>query len=316
MIDSRRPPTFVVGPPRTGTTLLARILRTHRETNPDAKRAILSRLETVYGRFDQPVEQQTVEQLLARRSNRDRLRAADTYRDIFDQWMSIQAEAEGKTRWGNHFPRDLFHLAEVRELFPEAKVIACVRDIRGFLASYKHQWKTCAYGAARKRNLYHPLVTSLLWRACIERVRAAPRLFGADRVLIVRYEELVATPEATVRRVCNFLDLPFDPSLLDLDGSNSSFADERDGIFTSSVERWRQEISREETYIAEKVAGRLLGGLDYVAEHPRPNMVHVATTLASFPTATLRALHASRTTRGPLLPYLRERVAALYSAQR
>lgn len=339
MIDSKRPPIFVVGPPRTGTTLLARILRRHPEvffggeahffediygrrrqlgepSSPDAKNVVLSRLETLYGRFDEPAAQRTIDRLLARQANRERLRAAGTYRDIFDEWMSLQAEAAGKTRWGNHCPRDLFHLEEVRALFPEAKLILCVRDVRGFLASYKHQWRTCAHGADRKRKLYHPIVTSLLWRACIGRVRTARDLFAADRSLIVRYERLVGTPEATVRGVCEFLDVPFDANLLALEGSNSSFAEEseEEGIFTSSVGRWREEISREEIYIAEKVAGHFLAELDYVAERPRPNPFRVGALLASFPIATLRALHAGRTTRGPLLPYLRQRVAALRSA--
>jgi hypothetical protein len=226
--------------------------------------------------------------------------------------MTIQAEAAGKRRWANHCPRDLFHLDEVRAFFPDAKVIACVRDLRAFLSSYKNQWRTAApRSAARLRKLYHPILTSLLWRASIDRVHGAARSLGPEKLLVVHYERLVTDPQAVVRRVCELLGEPFGEDLLSVTQPNSSFLVDAEGVFTSSLERWRTELSREEVYVAQRVAGARLERLGYVREDVRPDLLSVLGMLCTLPAAAFRALAANRENRGPLVAYAFKRLGAL-----
>ncbi len=328
-------PIFVVGPPRCGTTLVARLLGAHPDLffggethffdhvyeengrelgDAAAKRAALARVADVYARANEPEAQRTIERLLENEDDRQRLEQAMTYAELFDALMSQQASLAGKRRWGNHCPRDVFHTDAIFRFFPDARLIACVRDVRGFLASYKNQWKTAdAANARRKRSLYHPVLTSLLWRGSIARIERAHRL-APDRVRVVRYESLASEPANELDAICDFVGVAATPSMLEGVSSNSSYTDSEEGIFQSSIERWRDELDPAEVSIAEKVAGRYLTDFGYRPLRPRISTASTIAAISSLPIAAFDALRANRDHRGPLLPYVARRLRALRSS--
>jgi len=328
-------PIFVVGPPRCGTTLVARLLGAHpdlffggethffdhvyEEDGPEledaaARRAALARVAGVYARANEPAAQRTIERLLEREEDRQRLEQSTTYAELFDTLMSQQASLAGKRRWGNHCPRDVFHTDAIFRFFPDAKLVACVRDIRGFLASYKNQWTTSdAANARRKRNLYHPVLTSLLWRGSIARIERA-RGLAPEQVCIVRYESLATEPASELGVVCDFVGVGSTPSMLEGVASNSSYADSGEGVFQSSIERWRDELDPVEISIAEKVAGRYLTDFGYRPLQPRISTASAIAAISSLPIGAFTALRANREHRGPLLPYVARRLRALSSS--
>ncbi len=157
-------PIFVVGTPRSGTTLTARILGNHPSifmpgethfiedvysrrddlgdpADEHAREHIVERLGTLYGRFNEPADQRRIDRLLESDGLADALGLAATYRDLFDVFMTRQMTAEGRRRWGNQVPRDLFEVDQLFAFYPEARVIACVRDLRDYLLSYRDRWK-------------------------------------------------------------------------------------------------------------------------------------------------------------------------------
>ena len=330
----RDPPFFVVGAARSGTTLLAGILGRHprlfvageahffedvysrraRFGDPVDRavaRRIAARLATLYGRFNEPVDQRRIERLLEKPANLDRLLEASDYAAALDAFMRLQADALGRARWGNHVPKDVFFLGEIHDSFPGARVLICVRDPRDFLCSYRRQWQTATpESAERKRRLYHPILASLLWRASMKCAAAALAARPAS-FRVVRYESLVTNPEAEVREVCAFLDEPFDAEMLEVRGHNSSFDVDTDGIFDASVGRWRTELGREEVYLAQRVVGRELERAGYTRQAVRPHLPRLAALVCSLPYAAVRAAVASRHRRAPLLAYLTRRLGAL-----
>ena len=332
-------PIFVVGAPRSGTTLTAGILgrhpsifmpgETHFFDDIYARRrqlgapgealgaaAIAARLSTLYERFNEPADQQRIEALGGEEALKQFLATScRTYGDVLSRFMQFQMQTHpARTRWGNQVPKDMFHVNDILTFYPEARFIICVRDIRDFLYSYQYQWrKSSSQHAERIQKLYHPIMTSMLWKAAIKQIRVAQTFAPPDHLMIVRYEDLTTQPEATVRALCRFLNEPYTDEMLQVETHNSSFGAQEPGIFSTSNERWKTHLSPEQIYIAERIAQPELEQLGYAAAHARPNPLKALGIAASFPFALCRALHANRHMRGPILPYLQRRATAFFS---
>ena len=96
---------------------------------------------------------------------------------------------------------------------------------------------------------------------------------GPERYLEVRYEQLVAAPEETIRAVCAFASLPYEPAMLDYAGT----VDLRDKPHqqrlaqppTAGVRDWRTEMAAADVAAFEEIAGDLLRRLGYDVEPRR-----------------------------------------------
>jgi len=330
-------PVFVVGTPRSGTTLTARILGNHPllfmpgETHffddlsarreqlglpfePQGAKRIADRLMTLYGRYNEPADQARVESLTDSGSLAGQIceRCRD-YGDVLRLFMELQAQGTGSTIWGNNVPRDIFNIKEIGAFYPDAKIVVCVRDPRDFLGSYKGKWRATASGEVdRLRRLYHPVVTSLLWKLSMKQLGAIEQVFSSDQVLVMPYEQLVAVPEDSARALCRHLGVEYDSRMLEVEFSNSSGSDSAtDRIFSTSVGSWRKRISEDEAWIAERLCAPEMHSLGYQREAANVSYLGILGHLLSAPYAFWRGLQANKRKRGPLLPYLLRRLSAI-----
>jgi len=328
-------PIFVVGTPRSGTTLTAEILGRNsavfmsdenhffediyarREEfgdpcNPVVRDELIRRLRTIYGRYNQSEFQAFVDGLWSDEVIGRNLRAvATTYPRLLDGFYRAQMPP-GKHVWGNQTPKDIFHVNEIRACFPSARFVVCIRDVRDFLYSYKNRWRVTTVGHAdRLRVLYHPVTTSLLWRATMRQLNWMKLSVAADAMTVVKYEDLVRHPERVIRELCETVGLAFEADMLRVSSHNSSKGAGGSGIFSSSVGAWRQGLKSEEVSVAETLTGADLQAFGYDLENPACNAVTKAAIWASFPWAIARALAANRDNRGPLIPYLAKRGLSL-----
>lgn len=257
-------PIFVVGHPRSGTTLLRLILNAHPRIviPPEAHVAsFFRRLKRKYGELDSEVRLRRVAERIAdkermlewgfpREQMVERLMQADP-RDasgLFAALMSLWTEKEGKPRWGEKTPGTYRFLPEVDAWFPDCKVIHIVRDGRDVAISCLTPPFSDNYD---KGNVYEVAVR---WRHAIQCCRRAQRdLLGPERYLELRYEDLTAEPEQHVRRICEFLDEDFDPAMLDFHKSSKRNVARGDASFHARtaekvnrgrVERWRNDADR------------------------------------------------------------------------
>ena len=78
-----------------------------------------------------------------------------------------------------------------------------------------------------------------------------------NHLLEVRYEDLIADPEKELRRVCEFIELDFDPAMTD--------PPDRDRIEAAlgAVGSWRERLEPEQLEAFEEVAGPMLDELGY-----------------------------------------------------
>jgi hypothetical protein len=231
-----------------------------------------------------------------------------TYRDILSAFMELQTRSVCKVRWGNNVPKDLFHVQEIRSFYPEAKFVLCMRDVRDFLLSYQNKWRfTSSDQVQRLQKLYHPIMTSLLWKASVKQMVRVQTLIPPANLLLVHYESLVERPAETVRQLCDFVGEAFEAGMLAVDTHNSSFHVQPPGIFASSVGRWRTQLSHEEVYLAQKLTRNELEHLGYTVEKVAAHPGKLAMIVLTLPYALWRALAANKALRGPLMPYLLRR---------
>lgn len=334
-------PIFIVGTPRSGTTMTARILGNHphffmpgetqfmhdiyarREQlgdprDPAARERILERLSSLYRRYNSAFDQGRYDQVFADPAAVEQLRAACIdYAQLFDTFMQLQARFRGKIRWGNNSPKDVFHVEEILELFPDARIIFCVRDIRDFLLSYKGKWRIATEGHKdRLRELYHPVLTSLLWKATMRRLPAVQARVPAKNFMISRYEDMVTSPREMIDRLCGVVDTTYDERMLQISSRNSSNEPGQaaaGGIFSSSIGLWKRDLSTEEIHIAQTIAGKEMAELGYPMEPVQPNPLKLAALRLGAPLAVLRAYRANRSQHGPMWQYFSRRLGALFN---
>lgn len=337
MSDSAPSPVFVVGTPRSGTTLTARILDRHPQlfmpgethffddvyarrdqlgapSDPQGAARIAGRLMTLYGRYNEPADQVRVESLIDAADLAELIRQQCTdYGQVLRLFMQLQMRPGEAVIWGNNAPRDIFNINEIHAFYPDARIVVCVRDPRDFLGSYKGKWRATAEAEVeRLKRLYHPVVTSLLWKSSMKQLPAIERCFAPEQVMVLPYEQLVTAPEDSARVLCQHVGVEYDPGMLEVDFSNSSGAEGAAGrIFPTSVGSWRKRISEEEAWIAERICATEMRRLGYARETGRVSHLSILGYLVSVPYALWQGLQANKHKRGPLLPYLFRRLSAV-----
>jgi len=330
-------PIFIVGPPRSGTTLVAKILGKHSRifmpgethffddiysmnkqlsdlSNQIIRKKIIHKLSMLYNKYNEPSDQKRIDKLFSDGEIINKLESScKSFRDIFSSFMEIQMLYEGKSRWGNNTPRDIFNLDEILSFYPNAKILVCLRDVRDFLLSYKYKWRvTAPENIKRIKRMYHPVLTSLLWKSSVRIIPKIKSKISKDNLLIIKYEKLVEDPVDIVLKMCDFLGEKFEEKMLDIDSQNSSFQQKNRGIFISSVGRWRKLLSKEEIFIAQLINRRELNYLDYSLEKIHINPLKVILIFISFPYGLLRALNAGKDMHGPFLNYIGKRAISLF----
>ena len=119
-------------------------------------------------------------------------------------FYGLLAAREGKPRWGDKTPNYGLQIPRIRRLVPEARFVHIVRDPRDVVVSVRGEWF---------RAGDDPAAMAADWVRRVEAARAAGA--GEEDFLEIRYEDLVRRPEEVLRRVCTHLELPFDPAMLD-----------------------------------------------------------------------------------------------------
>lgn len=187
-------------------------------------------------------------------------------RSVFGVYVAVHEalrERAGKGRWGCKSTFMVEHVEALRALCPGARFLWLFRDARDVAASAKES----VFSA------FTPALSARLW---LRQQEAALAAEGPD-MLRVRYEDLVAEPEASVRRICAFLDEPFDAGMLRWfageEASRSaalseSWANTAAPMQVSRLRRYRRDLDDAEIGDVEEVAGAMLTELGYPPDQP------------------------------------------------
>jgi hypothetical protein len=183
----------------------------------------------------------------------------------------VYAAEQGKPRWGDKTPMYMRHLPLLERLFPAAQYVHLIRDGRDAALSFLRM-----PSGTFTRTWAHPdsaAEFACLWRTEVSGARELGRRVGPTRYLEVRYEDLVAGPEDTVRRICDFANLPYEPSMLDyagaIDVSGKPHQQRLLQPLTPRARDWRTQLSAGDVRAFESIAGDLLRDLGYELAEPR-----------------------------------------------
>lgn len=268
-------PFFIVGHPRSGTTLLRFILSSHsRLYVPDETGFIPSLLRGSRWKRDLRVEE--VEAILQAigRLNRHWAGLVDDVAafyhtlpepdlaHVLDALYRRQMGERTAARWGDKTPTYVRHIPALSQLFPTAQFIHLIRDGRDATLSAQKKW----HDQRPYMDSYYLLQQ---WQRNVAAGRAAGHALGPARYLEVFYEELVQTPRPVIERICHFLGEEFQPAMLDHAQlarqtiGPSGHVEVRESISTGSVGRWRTRLSPFDQKLADHLVGPLLASLGY-----------------------------------------------------
>jgi hypothetical protein len=142
------------------------------------------------------------------------------------------------------------------EWYPKAKFLHLLRDPRDNYGAIKAGWD--------KRYQYQFDGQERLLQSVIDRARLGMEMaeinqerFGKEQYLILKYEDLVSNPEKVLERVCDFLGIRFQASLLTptlcgvLWKGNNFEANKFNSISNKNLNRWKERISPHEAKVLE-----------------------------------------------------------------
>ncbi|HKE74817.1 MAG TPA: sulfotransferase [Acidimicrobiales bacterium] len=188
----------------------------------------------------------------------------DAVRTVFAGW----AADRGKARYADKTPGYVVHIPALAALFPEATFVQVVRDGRDVAASFVELgWAAGVTEAA------------LHWRLRVRRGRRDGRALGSGRYHELRYEDLVADPEAALRRLCDQIDVAWDPAMLDHRAraadvarttSHPDYHRRLAAPVTADLRDWRRDLPEADVARIEAVAGDALAELGYDRSGLRP----------------------------------------------
>jgi len=143
--------------------------------------------------------------------------------DLQAEWMTRLAARSGCRHWGYKMPQAFRHLEHLFGHYPNLRVIFLMRSPQNVLASYKYMRPGAQDGDPAQ---YHPIAHALYWRQAARAYLEARTRFG-ERVILLRFEDLVADPADTARHIARFLGAAEPGGVIAPPQPNTSFESDR-----------------------------------------------------------------------------------------
>jgi hypothetical protein len=285
------PYVFLVGSPRSGTTLLQRIVDAHSQIAIASESQWIARY---YNRRigltpDGIVTPDLVPKLLEHPKFHRLAISGEVLEELVEPGGPIEyaafvsqlfdhyGRARGKPLAGDKTPNYTRQIHVLHRLWPRAKFVHLIRDGRDVCLSLLN-WKR---KAARMAELFptweeDPIATAALcWERDVGQGREQGRLLGPESYDEIRYESLVTRPEEEVRGLCSFLGVPYEPAMLEFHPgrtrSEPGLSPKEAWLpITPGLRDWRSQMRRADVERFEAAAGGLLDELSYSRACPAP----------------------------------------------
>lgn len=283
-------PIFLTGVYRTGSTLLSRMLDVHPELAVTHDNVHFMRY--CYNKYN-PLNRENVQQLVNDIYNRINMRfkivfsvnkvveavfgskEPITYGLIYDKLMNelLLTGTEAK-RWGEKTNLAWSSIPHFLQMFPKGKTILIIRDPRDVLYSFKKMT------TAQWPDYLDAIFTSI---DALQTAKKFLKTLSESSFFLFKYEDFIANPEEYTKKLCMFIEVDFDPQMLNVhnyrDRSKKKWRGETIsnkplcGISNKTVNRWRQVLKGEELLLTETLLreemtdfGYSLSGKDFKIE--------------------------------------------------
>jgi sulfotransferase family protein len=260
---------FLLSTPRAGSTLLGAMLANHsRICCPNEPWVLLN----LYGLFDgkpdakgSPNENLATVALRELLSEKQFCHAARAFAlSVYNQKLQQQR----KEVFIDKTPRYYQVLSFLDQLFPDAKKIWLLRNPLDVAASYAATWDVPVAELVGERLSPNSLDLTIGLRNYMRYFR------GQKNTFEIRYEDVVTNPGETIRHLCDFLEVPYEPGLEDYDRGDPAFSAMKDQLMgdkkifdhgrphAQSIDRWKEQFKPEDlqrliSLIGEKCLERM-----------------------------------------------------------
>jgi Sulfotransferase family len=275
-------PVFVVGCPRSGTTLLYHMLLSGGNFAVyRAESQVFNILEPRFGDLSSPRNRRALltawyqsplfEKTGLRPDVVDGLMMEGCRNggDFLRIYMEAMARQQSVERWADCTPEHLLYLKRIKHTIPDALIIHVLRDGRDVSLSLEKQGWIKPFKWHRDDGL---AVAALYWDWIVRRGRALGAQLGAD-YLEVQYENLVQSPVAALDRISDFVAQHLDYAQIQKIGigsvsrPNTSFAADLKEQEFQPVARWKSGMSEDQRAVVETLIGETLQELGYPAKN-------------------------------------------------
>ena len=274
-------PIVIGGCGGSGTTLLRASLDAHPEITCGPESTVfLSRISsqvTIARRLGMPADQVD-----------DLLRDSRSQAQFIEAFARARLQQSGKAIWADKTPENVRRLPFIFRHFPGARFIHVVRDGRDVACALRHSpWMKLP--AAVRRTPEGLRRSARYW---VSRVAAGLRHRADPRYMELRYEDLVRDPERTLRRLLEFLEVPWSAKVLDRSRAGLGLVAEEaqamaraaGPLYHSAIGRWQMDCTAAEMDLLQTELATHLVQLGYLPGCRAPQLQLVASRPAPPPT--------------------------------
>ncbi|MFA5416814.1 MAG: sulfotransferase [Bacteroidales bacterium] len=332
--QSNKPFFFIVGRPRSGTTLLRTLFDANPHTVIPPESQFVVNLFPKYGsvtNWNRPLLMEFIQDVQKQwlfstwRIPEDELKGAllrmtgdhsygDICKEVYLKYNSIFTK-DKILFFGDKNPGYTIYTELLAKIFPGAKFIHIIRDYRDHFVSVQNV------------DFELPLISLVAykWRLYVRHFRNMVKKFP-DTHTEVRYEDLVKQPETEMKRLCKFTGVPFDPKILDFH-EYSEIAKHRTvthlfekfhsnlfkRINTDKIGVYKNKLNKRQIKIADTAVGKYAGLAGYKKEYENPGIWYF---LLAFPGIVIALLLQLLTKLVNRFPYnWRERILSRWPLQ-
>jgi hypothetical protein len=284
------PYVFIVGCPRSGTTLLQRIVDAHPHIAIihqsrfipyffEGRRGLTPEGLVTTKLVDRLLEARGVKNLQTSRELLESLVEAGepvSYSTFVTGVFDLYGQGQGKGLVGDKTPGYVRSIPTLHALWPHARFVHLVRDGRNVCLAILN-WRKADHALGRFSTWGEDQVTTaaLWWEWHVRLGREDGGSLAPNLYHEVRYEELVSVPEETCAALCDFLGLPYDDAMLRFHEGREKAdpnLDAKKGWWplTPGLRKWSEQMPAKDIERFEAAAGDLLEELGYPRACPHP----------------------------------------------
>ncbi len=203
------------------------------------------------------------------------------WHEVTAEWMTRLALHHGCSNWGYKTPQDFLHVEWLRSVWPGARFVWMIRDPRGIMRSLKNL--TVESGGDGDPRQFHPIVTSLYWKASRTKLVEVQNSEAAEAVEVVDFEELRTDSDAVADRLAKFVE------------SYVSHDTEAGGKNSSLSKAKTQDLTDTDIWICQKLLGNGLVDAGFERQNVRPHLRDLPELVRSTATFAWFQIHRSVT---------------------
>lgn len=277
--DNVESPIFIVGAPRSGTTMLSVTLDRHPNICIPPETQFFSQfLPSLPENGAVLKAEELVELALSSSRIKDLHLDKNKVLEVFLEMgkngpleylllaiLKCYAQKEGKLRFGEKSPGHLNCLEHILSVFPKAKIICIVRDGRDVVRSLLE------VGWAEPGNPRRFWLFCMQWEQSMRLSLKFNDKFSSESFFMVKYEDIILQPELEISKICKFLGEKFSLSQLsEVTASNVVPAWEKSWkgnatmpLDKSRIYAWRNTADKKQIWAMNCIMGKMLADAGY-----------------------------------------------------